>query len=77
MRIKTRLYQTLILITTPEAIEVFEMRCLRAIRGITKADRMRNSQVREETSPLNLYQMSPDIEDSGGEDTLVVCQAKA
>ena len=75
MRMKTRLYQTLILITTPEAIEVFEMRCLRAIRGITKADRMRNSQVREETSPLNL--MSPDIEDSGGEDTLVVCQAKA
>lgn len=34
------------------SLEVFEMRCLRAIREVTRADRMRNTQLRETLSQL-------------------------
>ena len=30
-------------------LDVFEMRCLRAIRGVTKMDRLQNIKIREDT----------------------------
>ena len=47
-----------------QSLEVFEMCCLQTIRGVTSADRLQNIKIREDT--LNLSQMSPDTEDSGG-----------
>ena len=32
-----------------QSLEVFEMRCLQAIRGVTRADRLQNIKLREDT----------------------------
>ena len=47
------------------------MRCLRATRCVTRADRLRNIKIREDTLPLNL---SPDSEDSDGLGMFAVCK---
>ncbi len=35
-------------------LEVAEMRCLRAIRGVTRRDRMRNENIRQEVKVVEL-----------------------
>ena len=43
-----------------QSLEMFEMRCRRDIRGVTRADRVQNTKIREDIFPLNLSHMSSD-----------------
>ena len=61
-----------------QALDIFDMRCLRValeiLEGQTKYDTAKSA---KRLSPLNQYQMSSDIGDSGGLKTSVVRQANA